>query len=297
MHAAITVSAPPSPRTLRAAAIFGLRLTRAPRDRSLHATLAKHLLQNATPGSITLITGPSGAGKSTLLREVLRLARRHRTRVVTTTCQPRSRRTRRSLVDQFNAPLPIALAALGRAGLADAACFPRRPSELSEGERARLHLARAIHRARLHAARPTRPSRTRRPTPQPGILAGDEFLSVLDRITARGIARNLRRLLAGPSPNSLPALILATAHDDLIEPLRPDILVLCDLNGSGTLLTPKGTLAWTRTAVEPRFTPPRTHSPQPPPPNTPGSRRRPRAGTPPAAGGHIRNSAKRGGGW
>jgi ABC-type ATPase with predicted acetyltransferase domain len=46
---------------------------------------------------------------------------------------------------------------------------------------------------------------------------------VLDRVTAMVVARALRKSIRGP----LSALV-ATAHDDLIDALQPDLLVTCD---------------------------------------------------------------------
>jgi len=79
---------------------------------------------------------------------------------------------------------------------------------LSEGQRHRLRLAQAIAVAE------------RRPEPW-SVLLADEFGSSLDRTTAEAMARGVRRWVA----RSRVCLVAATAHDDLLEPLGPDVLV------------------------------------------------------------------------
>ena len=97
---------------------------------------------------------------------------------------------------------------LSQAGLNDAAVMLRRPSELSEGQRHRLRLAQAmaVAQRRLEAW---------------SVLLADEFGSSLDRTTASALARSVRRWVT----RSQVCLVTATAHDDLLEPLCPDVLV------------------------------------------------------------------------
>ena len=106
------------------------------------------------------------------------------------------------------AELETACRWLSLAGLNDAAVMLRRPGELSEGQRYRLRLAQAIASAE------------RRPEAW-SVLLVDEFGSTLDRATAHALAQSVRRWVT----RSNVCLVAATAHDDLLEPLGPDVLV------------------------------------------------------------------------
>lgn len=161
---------------------------------------------DVSPGHITLVTGASGSGKSTLLRDVLSHAREHDHTVIV---PPRTLR-RRPCVDQFGrCATEIAMRSLARAGLADARVFLQRPAELSNGQRARLEIAIA-----LHAAHRT-----------PGVILLDSFAEALDRHTAATLARLLRRSM---TPESRCLAVVATARDDLAGSLAADTLLHLD---------------------------------------------------------------------
>jgi uncharacterized protein len=138
---------------------------------------------------IVLITGASGSGKTTLLRRVegdLRLLGRGVLRL------ERIGLPRCAVVDCFGMPLEETMGLLARAGLAEPRLWLRGPRELSEGERFRFRLARWM-------AGPGR------------VLIADEFCNGLDRVTARGVAWQLRRFVA----EGRRAAVVATAHEDL----------------------------------------------------------------------------------
>ena len=54
------------------------------------------------------------------------------------------------------------------------------------------------------------------------VLVADEFASTLDRLCARAVAYRLRRL----ADREGVTVLAASAHDDLIEDLAPDVLVV-----------------------------------------------------------------------
>jgi len=58
-----------------------------------------------------------------------------------------------------------------------------------------------------------------------GILICDEFAAVLDRVTAKVVARCLRRAV---SADARIGAVVATSHEDLIEALSADVVVQCD---------------------------------------------------------------------
>ncbi len=73
------------------------------------------------------------------------------------------------------------------------------------------------------------------PLPRPArtsphrILVADEFCSTLDRLCARALAYRLRRLLdrsQGDPDGPALTVLAASAHDDLVEDLAPDVLVV-----------------------------------------------------------------------
>lgn len=190
----------PSPRLLRAAGAFGVWVARASGNSdAASAARAAALDRTLRPGQIALVTGPSGCGKSTLLRAFAVVSRSQ----VRTAIAPRAGLT---VIDSVSGPLAAALVALAGVGLGDATLLGRRVAELSEGERSRLALAVAL--ARGSRGRVT-------------ILA-DEFASVLDRPGARLLAAAVRRWV---DRHPRVRLVCATAHDDLIPWLRPEIVV------------------------------------------------------------------------
>ncbi|MGB2998864.1 MAG: hypothetical protein WBC59_09555, partial [Phycisphaerae bacterium] len=61
----------------------------------------------------------------------------------------------------------------------------------------------------------------RRPLAPIRILVADELASTLDRLCARAVAYRLRRL----ADREGVTVLAASAHDDLVEDLAPDVLV------------------------------------------------------------------------
>ena len=98
-------------------------------------------------------------------------------------------------------------------GLGEVWTYLRKPEQLSEGQRWRLRLALSMHAA------------GRRRDGGLVVLACDEFAALLDRVTAAVIARTVRRVV-----DATPGVcaVLATSHDDLEKPLRPDAVLRCD---------------------------------------------------------------------
>lgn len=153
------------------------------------------------PGRLVLLLGPSGSGKSSVLAEIERLH--------TAAClvqridfPPES-----AVVDAIAPAVPLsdALNLLTACGLSEPRLWLRRFGELSEGEKFRARLARAIGLM-----------------PQPSAAAPllcDEFGSVLHRRAARALAFNLRKLV---SRRGL-AAVVAASNPDLVADLRPDV--------------------------------------------------------------------------
>jgi ABC-type ATPase with predicted acetyltransferase domain len=191
------------------AVMFGLSL-----DGTTTHTIVPPIDLTLAPGQITFVTGSSGGGKSTLLRLINEaLTHQH---VINADGLPEL--PNQALVDALAQPEADAARPsaslkqvchwLSLAGLNDAAVMLRNPDQLSEGQRHRLKLAQAMAIAER--------------SPQPwSVLLIDEFGSTLDRPTAFALARCVRRWIAGSNV----CLVCATTHDDLLEPLWPDVLV------------------------------------------------------------------------
>lgn len=197
-------------RTRRACALFGLdpspRATRARRRRllALARADAARLDRALRPGQVAFVTGPSGAGKSLLLAALARRLRAARRAVAVARPVPPGRAALDLVLPR--APVEPALRLLAAAGLADAPLLARPARALSAGQRARLAIARAMARANRPGA----------------LLVLDEFAAPLDRTAAASLARTVRRWAARAGAR----VVCASAHDDVLEPLAPAVLVL-----------------------------------------------------------------------
>lgn len=205
---------------MRVAAMFGLSLE-GDRDEVVVPPTELTLC----PGRVVFVTGVSGGGKSTLLRLVARAIEDMQVRdaaaspdlvrvdqlpalpdaaLVEALARPEADEAN----DKPDASIEQVCGWLSRAGLNDAAVMLRRPGALSQGQRDRLKLAQAMAVAERQASAWS-------------VLLADEFGSTLDRTTARVLARSVGRWVR----SSDTCLVAATAHDDLLEPLAPDVLV------------------------------------------------------------------------
>lgn len=194
----------PSQRVLEVAAMFGLGV-----DEERMLSVVPRTRVPLPPGGVVFITGPSGGGKTTILHCIAREARQRDCRVLTADFSAALPAV--PLVDAFDLPLERVTSLLARVGLGDAFVMLRTADQLSDGQRYRLQLARLIDAADRANS--------------PAIIMADEFGATLDRQTACVVASNIRRWIAG-TPHTF---IAATTHDDLLEHLRPDVLVYKDL--------------------------------------------------------------------
>ena len=184
-----------------------------------------------------LITGPSGSGKSCLL---LALVRSRQMGVIDIN---RLRPRPVPCIDQFGEDINSALDLLNRVGLAEARTYMQLPRQLSDGQHWRLRMALGIAQA-MRLIQPAAPPETspagaerggdlRHPRSTGVVLVADEFCAVLDRVTAAVVARSLRRTIDRLNRSGVPiSALLATSHDDLREPLLPDVIVRCDFGST-----------------------------------------------------------------
>jgi uncharacterized protein len=220
----VAADVPLSDRVLQVAAMFGLDLGERTRRRIVEPTRLK-----LDAGEVVFITGPSGGGKSTLLRLIAAALAEHPEAIVLRVdhLPPLADAP---LVDALAgipqsesaaSDLPDILADLARVGLGDALVMIRRPGELSDGQRVRLHLAQAMGELRrLHGRHPDRCV----------VVLADEFAAPLDRVTAVVVARQVRKWVDQQAATGHPVcFVAASTHDDLLEPLAPDVLLFKDL--------------------------------------------------------------------
>lgn len=180
-------------RVLEVAEEFGLGLS------SKEFVLYDNLEIEVKQGDLVYITGQSGSGKSLLLRELARQMEKQGKRVSNIDDIPL---LDKPLVDQIGKDTAEALRLLSKAGLNDAYLFIRKPSELSDGQKYRFRLAKMIESGAE-------------------VWVADEFAAILDRITARAVAFNIRRLAESVGAT----VIVATTHTDLKDDLAPTLYV------------------------------------------------------------------------
>jgi hypothetical protein len=153
------------------------------------------------PGSIVLFSGPSGSGKSSLLREAARQAEG-----AVTLARPPS--SDAALIDTLTADVKESALLLSLCGLGDAMLMLRCADELSDGQRYRYSIARGLAAG----------ART---------IVADEWCATLDRITAKVISRNARKV----ADKRGVGFLVATTHEDILADLDPDAIVWCRPHG------------------------------------------------------------------
>ena len=155
-------------------------------------------------GQIVYITGGSGAGKSLILK----LLKEQMPQAID--LDEMAFPSDKPLVDCFDgASLQDTLNWLSMAGMSDAFAILRSAKQLSDGQRYRFRLAKAM-------------------AEKPAAICIDEFCATLDRVTAAVVAHNVRKF----AQRFKTTFIVATSHDDLLEDLCPDVVVVKHL-GSG----------------------------------------------------------------
>ena len=141
--------------------------------------------------NILLICGKSGSGKSTILREVYG------------DTKPIAYDYDKAVISQFpRLSEQDACDLLSSIGLSSVPTWLRKPSELSNGERARLDIAKAIYDA------------------DGGVVLLDEYTSVVNRAAAKSMSYALQRYARSKGIR----IIIASCHFDIVEWLQPDYI-------------------------------------------------------------------------
>lgn len=182
-----------TPRMIKVSEAFGLGVSE-----EKHFTIFKNFKLGFNRGDVVFITGDSGGGKSLLLKHIehnLKELQIYNLNHI----KPDPEEV---IVENIGDTLEESIKYLSMMGLNDAFIFLRKYKELSDGQKYRYRLAKAIY---LNA----------------NFLFIDEFCANLDRITAKVIAYNLQKIVRKKNM----VLIAATTHTDLIEDLNPSVLV------------------------------------------------------------------------
>lgn len=195
---------------------FGITVQRMKNNAIVHSCSVK-----LSPGQICYITGPSGSGKSVILREFYNHCANQTKINIDDITLEKDKTCVDCLGDRGQGTgdrnhkygfLDI-LRTLSCAGLTDVFCVLNSPANLSEGQKYRYRIAKAIASDKQ-------------------FIFADEFCSQLDRVTAAVISHNIRKLAAKTGKT----FILASAHDDLLADLRPDVIVIKHLAGEAEVI-------------------------------------------------------------
>jgi len=146
---------------------------------------------NKDDWNILLICGKSGSGKSTILREIYG------------DVKPIEYDYDKCVISQFpRLSEEEACDLLSSMGLSSVPTWLRKPQELSNGERARLDIAKAIYDA------------------NGGVVVLDEYTSVVNRTAAKSMSHALQRYVRQKGLK----VIIASCHFDIIEWLQCDYM-------------------------------------------------------------------------
>ncbi len=181
----------PTPRSIVVAEAFGLGIDEAQKFKVLDAEL------EISPKDIVFVTGDSGSGKSVLLRAIREDLGNEGIDLSEITVE-----VDKPLIETIGATVEEGLELLSKVGLNDAFLFLRTYSQLSDGQKYRYRIAKLIESDK-----------------QWWLM--DEFGACLDRDTAKIIAFNLQKIARKQGR----AVIAATTHNDLLEDLKPSVLV------------------------------------------------------------------------
>lgn len=188
-----TMRAARSERILEIAEAFGIGLE----DKEF--IIFDNLTLEVRQGDIVYITGQSGSGKSLLLRELENQMTERGKKVANL---EKIELPEIPLIDQIGKNTDDAIRILSTAGINDAYLLVRKPSQLSDGQRYRFRLAKAIET-------------------EADVWVADEFLAVLDRTAAKVIAFSLQKTARRTGKT----VIVATTHSDMVPDLSPDLYI------------------------------------------------------------------------
>lgn len=182
-----------SPRVLEIAEGFGLGLS----DKEF--VIYDNLQVEVNPGDVVYITGQSGSGKSLLLQD-LSTQMQQEGKIIADLNQIVLEE--KPVIELVGKTTTEAADLLAKAGISDAWIYIRKPSELSDGQRYRLKLARVMESGA-------------------DVWIADEFGAILDRVTAKVVAYNIAKIARREGK----IFMIATTHLDLKDELAPNLYI------------------------------------------------------------------------
>jgi hypothetical protein len=206
LHKTFTLDPACSEKSKQVMRIFGLNTDQFEKQKVKH-----HCKVKINDGNIVYITGPSGAGKSVLMRELRKAIGKNNS----VSIDEIKLANDKTVVDCVDGNCLDSLRLLSTVGLNDVYCVLNKPAWLSEGQKWRFRLAMALA------------------TKKPFIFA-DEFCSNLDRISAAVISFNIRKF----ANKAEATFICASAHDDVMADLLPDVIITKNLDGTCNVTYP-----------------------------------------------------------
>ncbi len=193
LNKSFTSSVVRTPRVLETAEGFGLGLT----DKQF--VIFKNLEVEVRQGDVVFITGQSGGGKSLALSLLTGLMEKEGLKIADLN---KIELPEIPVIDQVGKSTTQAADILAKAGISDAWIFIKLPSQLSDGQRYRLKLAKLMDT-------------------DADVWIADEFGAVLDRVTAKCVAFNMQKVARVRGKT----LMVATTHDDLKAELGPSLII------------------------------------------------------------------------
>jgi len=184
--------------------MFGLRV-----DRLNGAGITHSCQVKIEAGNIVYITGPSGAGKSVLLKELEKsIPADDRINLAEIELADD-----RAVIDCIEGDLLTSLKMLSTVGLNDCFCVLNSPATLSDGQKYRFRLAKAL-------------------AMEKEFIFADEFCSNLDRVTATVVSYNIQKYAKRMGVT----FVLAASQDDILADLAADVLIIKELAGPAEVI-------------------------------------------------------------
>jgi ABC-type ATPase with predicted acetyltransferase domain len=198
-HVEFSTKAEVTERTLAVCEAFGLGV-----DEAKRFVVFDDFSLDFRRGDLIYVTGDSGGGKSLLLRAFKNYFGNEAVELGDLQIDPEE-----TLIEGVGKDVREAIEILSLCGLNDAFLFLRKFEELSDGQKYRYKLAKLVDRK------------------DKAVWLVDEFCASLDRVMARVVAYLFQKVARKLGKT----VVVATAHDDLLEDFQPDIVVMKGFEG------------------------------------------------------------------